>query len=294
MNIYISSDMEGIAQTREWSDVRKAGPDYKKFQNIQTNELKAMAECLFQQDKIMIRDGHGSAKNILKNQFPSNVEIIDYWDKDPTNMMKGINLFPFDFAVLHGYHAAGSSGLSPLAHTFSSRNFEKLTLNGEVVGETTFSILTAAYFHIPVVYISGDNGAVAEAKKLCPNIIGTIVKDFSIDSFLSPEDAINAIKTDFNYALQEYKKNPQLFDIKLPDSFEFTLEYKDTDQVMLHIKSLPNVFQSGENTLCYKTSDFYDLLSVMRLMKQRIDKRHWIVSKLNNAINKFARIISKH
>lgn len=138
--------MEGIAQTREWLDVRKAGPDFQKFQKIQTNELKAIAACLSQQDKIMVRDGHGSAKNILKNQFSSNVEIIDYWDKDPTNMMKGIDLFPFDFAVLHGYHAAGGSELSPLAHTFSSRNFEKLTIIGEVVGETTFGILTAAFF----------------------------------------------------------------------------------------------------------------------------------------------------
>lgn len=85
-----------------------------------------------------------------------------------------------------------------------------------------------------------------------------------------------------------------MFNIKLPDSFEFTLEYKDTEQVMLHIKNLPNVSQLGENTLAYKTNDFYDLLSVMRLMKLRIDKRPWIISKLNNAINKFASIISRH
>ena len=292
MNIYISSDMEGIAQTKEWLDVRKTGPNYKKFQKVQTDELKAIAESLSLQNKIVIRDGHGSAKNIIKNQFSSNVQIIDYWDEDPTNMMKGINTSPFDFAILHGYHAAGGSGLSPLAHTFSSRNFEKLTLNGEIVGETTFNILTAAYFHIPVIYVSGDNGAVAEAKKICPNIIGTVVKDFSIDSFLSTEDTINSIKKDFVLALQQYKENPHLFEIKLPDTFEFTLEYKDSEQVMLHIKKLPKVFQLDKNTLAYKTNDYYDLLSVMRLMKLQIDKRPRIISKLINALCKMTRIIS--
>lgn len=286
--------MEGIAQTREWLDVRKAGSNYKKFQEILTNELKAIADSLSLQDKIVIRDGHGSARNILKDCFASNVQVIDYWDKDPANMMKGINFSPFDFAVLHGYHSAGGSGLSPLAHTFSSRNFEKLTLNGEIVGETTFSILTAEYFHIPVIYISGDNGAVAEAKKLCPNIIGTTVKDFSVNSFLSSEEAINAIKNDFIFALRQYDKNPHLFDIKLPDTFEFTLEYKDTEQVKLHMKNLPNISQLDENTLAYKTNDYYDLLSVMRLMKLRIDQRPWIMSKLLNALDKLTMILSKY
>ena len=38
--------MEGIAQTKECLDVRKTGPNYKKFQKVQTDELKAIAESL--------------------------------------------------------------------------------------------------------------------------------------------------------------------------------------------------------------------------------------------------------
>ena len=40
MNIYISSDMEGIAQTKEWLDVRKTGPNYKKFQKYKQTNLR--------------------------------------------------------------------------------------------------------------------------------------------------------------------------------------------------------------------------------------------------------------
>lgn len=89
--------------------------------------------------------------------------------------------------------------------------------------------------------------------------------------------------------MQQYKKNPHTFDIKLPDTFEFTLKYKDPEQVKLHMKNLPNVSQLDENTLAYKTNDYYDLLSVMQLMKLKIDKQSWIVSKLINALNKLKR-----
>lgn len=112
-----------------------------------------------------MRDAYGSAKNVIKEKFRKNVDLIQYWDSDPINMMKGINQKKFDYALLHGYHAAGGSNLSPLSHTFSSRNFKKFTLNGKIVGETTFSIYTAAYFNVPVIYILGDSGAVTEATR---------------------------------------------------------------------------------------------------------------------------------
>lgn len=54
VNIYISTDMEGIAETLEWADVRKESKNYKKFQTIQNNELTQIVNIVKNTDYILI------------------------------------------------------------------------------------------------------------------------------------------------------------------------------------------------------------------------------------------------
>ncbi len=271
-SIYISTDIEGVAWTSNWNEGDDDCKIYEVFRTIMSVELATLAESVIQPSRIILRDAHGSGKNVIKKLMPKYVHLIQGWNKEPTNMMRGIDYKKYAFACLHGYHAAGGSGLSPLAHTFSSAAFKAFTLNGKLVGETTFAIYTAAYFGVPMIYICGDYGAVTEAQSINPNIIGTITKKFNgRDKFmLSEKEVLDKIKSDFISAQEKFYKNRQNFDIKLPEQFVLTLQYVDENQAALHAEKVPGVKQISADTLEYQTNDYMDLLTIMRLMKLKI------------------------
>ena len=272
--VYISSDIEGCAWASNYIECDENSDVYQVFRTVMSVELSTIIDSCISPANILLRDAHGNARNILKKLLPGNVKLIRGWDNDPTNMMKGINSRKFDFACLHGYHAAAGTGLSPLAHTFSSKNLGTFTLNGHVVGETIFSIYTAAYFGVPVIYICGDYGAVTEAKSINPNIVGTVTKKFKSQGrfMLSATDVLEKIKTDFTMAQDDFYKNPRKFNVKLPKKFILTIQYLDKEQTDLHLTKMKNVKKVAADTLKYETCDFYDLLKTMRKLKVLIRK----------------------
>lgn len=291
-NIYISSDIEGCATVTNWSECNESTLIYGVSRTIMSVELATLVKSAGKESSFLIRDAHGNGRNILKKFFQQNVQLIQRWNKEPTNMMRGIDYKKFDFAVLHGYHAAAGTKLSPLAHTFSSRKLGKFTLNGKIAGETTFSVYTAAYFGVPVIYVLGDYGAVTEAQSINPNIVGTITKKFNTPKsfMLSVNDVLENIKTDFTYARNEFYKNQKKFKITLPKHFTLTLQYKDSEQAQLHVQKIKGVIQIAPDTVQYKTNDFFDLLIVMRKLKLLIHKGSKvkrILTRLKNKLSNF-------
>ena len=62
------------------------------------------------------------------------------------------------------------------AHTISSANLTSVELNGVVMPEAGVNAAIAGAFGVPVVAISGDESAVAEAQKLIGDMEGAVVK----------------------------------------------------------------------------------------------------------------------
>lgn len=294
--IYISSDIEGCATVMNWAECNENTLNYGVARTIMSVELAMLVKSSGKESKFLLRDAHGNGKNILKKFFSQNVRLIQGWNKEPTNMMRGIDYKKFDFAVLHGYHAAAGTKLSPLAHTFSSRKLGKFTLNGKIAGETTFSVYTAAYFGVPVIYVLGDYGAVREAQSINPKIVGTITKKFNKPKsfMLSVSEVLEKIKTDFAYAQNEFHRNKQKFKIALPKHFTLTLQYKDAEQALLHSQKIKNVVQISHDTVQYKTNDFFDLLTVMRKLKLLIHKGSKvkrIITRLKNKLSNSVKVL---
>ncbi|MDR1337590.1 MAG: M55 family metallopeptidase [Rickettsiales bacterium] len=270
---FIGTDMEGISGTCEWDHVDDDCLVYSQFTQIMTDELKAICATIGNNAGITIRDGHASAKNVIASQMPNNVNMIQYWNTNPLNMMLGLD-DSFSFAMLHGYHSAGGSNLSPLAHTFSNDNFVSFKLNDKLAGEGTFALYTAAYFDVPMIYIVGDSGFVAEIKKLSPKTVGTITKDFPKQKLLSPEQVLKNIKNDCKKAVIGFNKNPNMCKIKLPKSFKLEITYVDSRQAKLHAQKIPNIELLNSTTVGYETNDYLDLLTVMRLLKLKIHRQN--------------------
>ena len=81
-----------------------------------------------------------------------------------------------DGVIFIGYHARAGSQDAILDHTWSSRRVANLWLNDILVGEYGLNAAVAGHFNVPVLMLTGDQTACAQATELLGNIETVVVK----------------------------------------------------------------------------------------------------------------------
>lgn len=192
--IFISCDIEGISGVvhNDHSGPGQ-GEDYARARRLMTRQVSAAVAGAVQggADYVLVNDSHGGMRNILLEELHPSAHLITGSPK-PLSMMQGVDA-GMDGAFLIGYHSrAGSPGV--LNHTYSSKAVGELRINGRVAGETLMNAYIAGYYGVPVLLLSGDAEAAAEATAAAPGIHTVVVKEpFGRYAALClPFDAANA------------------------------------------------------------------------------------------------------
>jgi D-amino peptidase len=197
LKVYISADMEGVAGVVTGDQLSPSGFEYERFRGFMTAEVLAAIQGARDAGAtaIVVSDSHGNGESLLIEQFPDDVTIVRSWPR-PLGMMQGIDS-TFAAAVFIGYHAATTSLAGVRAHTLSSATLTSVALNGVAMPEAGINAAIAGRFGVPVVAISGDDAAVAEAQHLLGSIEGAVVKQavsFHAAATLTPQAAQKLIR----------------------------------------------------------------------------------------------------
>ena len=190
--VYISVDLEGIAGVVSPDQLGPSGFEYGRFREFMTGEALAAVSAAKEAGatEIVVSDSHGNGESLLIERFPADVKIVRSWPR-PLMMMQGIDS-SFAAAVFIGYHAATTNPAGVRAHTISSANLAAVELNGVAMPESGINAAIAGYFGVPIVAISGDDRAVAEAQALIGPMEGAVVKQaisFHSAMTMTPEAA---------------------------------------------------------------------------------------------------------
>jgi len=188
--VYISVDLEGIAGVVSGDQLGPAGFEYARAREWMTGEALAAVQAAREAGArdIVVSDSHGNGESLLIEQFPADVTVIRSWPR-PLMMMEGIDS-TFDAAILIGYHSATTNPSGVRAHTISSATLAAVELNGVAMPEAGINAAIAGHFGVPVVMVSGDDAAVAEAQRLLGKVEGAVVKralSFHSAATLTPE-----------------------------------------------------------------------------------------------------------
>jgi len=262
-NILISSDMEGLPGLMSFNEADKTNQSYFEFQQIMTNEVSEMCDILAEKNySIIVNDSHEDGRNILLSSLNENTTIIRGWNDSIKEMVYGFDANTKG-VILHGYHSAGGTNESTVAHTINKDTIEYIKLNGKIIGETTIAIYTCALFNIPVFFITGDKSAVLEAQSINPNIIGLITKEFDGNSVISksPYKAILELTNELDTSVEALENCPEKFSIAIPKELNFELKFKVEDH-RLTKKSDVNLIDS--HTITYQTDSFQKFLELLR------------------------------
>ncbi|MFZ4693587.1 MAG: M55 family metallopeptidase [Verrucomicrobiia bacterium] len=166
---YLLTDLEGPAGVSLWSQTREPSNVNKLFaMNLLTEEVNAAVAGILDvhpRAEVHVLDGHGAMginagrlhpwAKLWLGQFPDRLAGLDS---------------SYRAVLFVGQHAMAGTPDAPLCHTYSSREVESYQLNGEKIGEFGCRTLLAASVGVPVIFLSGDDKAVAEAKAFLPSL----------------------------------------------------------------------------------------------------------------------------
>ncbi|MBN1421197.1 MAG: M55 family metallopeptidase [Planctomycetes bacterium] len=172
--IHVITDLEGVAGVERWEQTRVDGPLKRQAMELLTDEINAVVDGIIDAAPgavIDVWDGHGNG-GIVRERFSPKA---NYFREG--NSKKALAEGDYDAVFFVGQHAMAGTPLAPLAHTYSSRSIAYYKLNGVFVGEFGARTLLAGAHDVPVVFISGDDKAVLEARVWVPGIVGVAVKE---------------------------------------------------------------------------------------------------------------------
>lgn len=260
MKVYISVDIEGITGVTNWSETILGNSDHKWAAEQMTNETIAACEAAIEMGatEIVVKDAHDSGRNIDISRLPKEVSVIRGWTYSPESMMAGIDE-TFDAAIFIGYHSGAGYNGNPLSHTMNNEKGVYIKMNGKLASEFTMNAYIAAYYDVPVVFMSGDRMLCEKSKDLIPNIETVSVKQGIGDATfnMNTQHACECIKD----GVKEGLKNIQECKIESPKEFDLEIrfrEHKDANKA----KYYPGVTTIDDYSVKYIAKDIQDMMTV--------------------------------
>jgi D-amino peptidase len=189
VRIYISADMEGITGLVDRDDVQPGGRDYERGRRMMALDVNAAVKGAVSAgaSDVLVNDAHGQMRNLLPEDLHPAARLVRGRPKR-MGMLEGLAA-EHDAMICVGYHArAGALGV--LSHSFMGHEIEDIWLDGRPVGEIGLAQATAAALGVPMVALTGDDVACAEATEWDPSVTAVAVK-YATDRFsaeLRPED----------------------------------------------------------------------------------------------------------
>jgi D-amino peptidase len=232
MKILVAADMEGISGVVHWDQVDAKHSEYARFRKLMTGDVNAAIRGAYEgsADEVIVSDGHGSARNILVEELDPRARL-NSGSPSPLAMVQGIDA-GVQAAMFIGYHARAGSQSAILDHTWSDTCVANVWLNGQVVGEIGLNAAVCGHFGVPVILISGDQTACAEASELLGPIETAVVKRASgrmAAECLPPEIAQQEIHQAALRAVQRLGQGDAPQPLHLQPPIRITLDLNHSD-----------------------------------------------------------------
>jgi D-amino peptidase len=230
MKILIAADMEGVTGVTNWNQVTAGHFEYPRFRKIMTGDVNAAVRGAFEggASQVAVTDGHGSGSNILIEELDPRA-WLNSGNASPFAMVQGIETGDFDGVIYIGYHARAGTPNGILAHTWSSQRVANVWLNDVVMGEYGINAALCGHYGTPVVMISGDQTACAQATELLGNLEVVEVKQassFESAACLPPAVVQEMIQGSAVHALRRLKAGDAPAPYRVPEPIQCKIEFR--------------------------------------------------------------------
>jgi D-amino peptidase len=232
VKILIAADMEGVSGVVHWDHTDSKHAEYKRFRRLMTGDVNAAIEGASEGGarEVLVADGHGSGRNILVEELDTRARL-NTGSPSPLAMITGLDE-SVDAALFVGYHARVGSRNAILDHTWSSRCIDGVWLGGRPTGEIGLNAAVCGHFGVPVILVTGDQTACAEAVELLGSVEVAVVKQATgrmAAECLPPKVAQERIRAAGKRAVQRLATGHGPNPLQLQAPIQLTIELVTSD-----------------------------------------------------------------
>ncbi|GGP41741.1 MULTISPECIES: M55 family metallopeptidase [Streptomyces] len=197
MKALISVDMEGISGIVHSSETNPERYDYQRGRELMTADANAVIAGVLDAEPtadVLVADAHGTFRNLLPERLDRRARLVRGKPR-ALNMLAGLDE-ETDAALFVGYHVRAGEGPGVLAHTMNGEILD-VRVAGRSLGEIGLNAAMAGHLGVPVVLLSGDDAACAEATDLLPGTVTVPVKEalgMAAAVTLHPEEARDRLR----------------------------------------------------------------------------------------------------
>jgi D-amino peptidase len=258
--------MEGITGVVNWEEVSRDGKDYDYFRRIMSLEANAAVLGAFDAgaSEVVVRDSHGSARNILPDLLDPRARLIRDWSGGPKSMMEGIDE-SFDAVVFIGYHAKAGTPDALLEHT-TSGNVQDFTINGRSYPEAGYNALIAGVYGVPVVFVAGDEAICGQVREFLGSVATFATKEGigAAARNRHPEASREGIRAGVADAVGN---RAQYRPFRLQSPYTLVLRLK-TEESVYNGSFFPGARRTGDWELTFTSEDFLQLMYAYSVMRR--------------------------
>jgi D-amino peptidase len=234
MKLLICADMEGVTGVTEWNHVSPSHAEYARFRSLLTGDVNAAVRGAFEAGatEIVVADGHNVGANVLIEELDPRARLIG-GSAAPLAMVQGLEDHP-DAAFFVGYHARNGTQNAILDHTWSSSAVADVWLNEHVTGEIGLNAAVCGHFAVPVLLLTGDQSAGAEAREWIPGVDTVAVKQAKgrmAAELLSPAVTAERIREAAAAAVLRFRKGQPPAAVQISTPVVVRIGFKSTDMV---------------------------------------------------------------
>ncbi len=226
--VVMLTDLEGVAGITSFEDQAfSSGRYYDSARRLLTAEVNAAIDGLMQAgvEEALVIDGHG-AGGIAYEELHERATLLHGRPLAPWHRLAPV-IADHDAAILVGQHAMAGAVTGVLSHTQSSRTIDYYRLNDQPIGETAQFALCCGELGVPVILLTGDADACAEARELISDIVTVAVKQGlgrTTAISLSPTQARRAIREGATLAIAKHNRSP-LTPLRWPGPYTLEIRY---------------------------------------------------------------------
>jgi len=163
LKIYIHTDLEGISGIDCMDMIQKEDPRREFSIGRLVEDINAAVDGAFAggATHVTVLDSHAGGRNV----DPSLIDNRAEFDYKENRKWWGKLDESYDGTFFIGAHAMAGTINGFLDHTQSSKSWYNYRINGRRMGELAQWAIVASHFNVPMLMVSGDDAACAEARE---------------------------------------------------------------------------------------------------------------------------------
>ena len=276
MKILISADMEGATGVTWPADCEPGTEEWQRCRVLFTSDVNAAVDGFFAggADEVVVNEAHSTMRNLLLEQLDDRATMLTGRHKELT-MVEGVQAGDVDGAAFLGYHTgAGTEGV--LAHTYLPNSITGVWVDGEPASEGYLNAIVCREYGVPVVLVTGDDRACADAASYAPEAKTAAVKDY-VSRYAAVCRPPARTFADIRAAAQEAIGLAARHDPASDGPFVVEVEV-DAAQLVTNACMVPGVDAIGERRVRYTSPSAFEMIrafkAVTTLIANAVEKNY--------------------